>query len=151
MIFSIWFNTTRYYFPESFTKRFVKKCIEERVNSRADIPQPCDEAEDVVADVLRAAGTRWHDHVDHEERGPEEHEGEEHNSQHLRSCIAQLYTSIYCMYLNSFRYDINNFIKLRRYINLYGIYAYALNMNYIFAFELDSFAYAIEWTNYLSN
>lgn len=58
MIFSIWFNTTRYYFPESFTKRFVKKCIEERVNSRADIPQPCDEAEDVVADVLRAAGTR---------------------------------------------------------------------------------------------
>ena len=70
--------------PKSIAECFVEECVEERIHRRADVAEPRDEAEDVVAD---AAGARWagcHQHIDDEERGPKEHECEKYNTENLR-------------------------------------------------------------------
>lgn len=67
----------------------VEDGVEDRVDHGAGVAEPGDQVEDLAVDPVLAVGTHGRHQVQHEERRPQDHEGEEHHAQHLGRLLLQ--------------------------------------------------------------
>lgn len=74
---------------ERLAEDFVEDGIEDRVDHGAGVAEPGDQVEDLAIDAMLAVGAHgWHQ-VQHEERRPQDHKGEEHHAEDLRRLLLQ--------------------------------------------------------------
>lgn len=74
---------------EGLAEDLVEDGVEDRVDHGAGVAEPGDQVEDLAVDPVLAIGAHGRHQVQHEERRPQDHEGEEHHAQHLGRLLLQ--------------------------------------------------------------
>lgn len=74
---------------EGLAEDLVEDGVEDRIDHGAGVAEPGNQVEDLAVDPALAVGTYGRHQVQHEERRPQNHEREEHHTQHLGRLLLQ--------------------------------------------------------------